>query len=90
VDLDFSLSERAFRCEVQQWLDACVPPEVANLGRDVATACGRELRIARDLPDSGTPLPCPRGADTAFVLHASGTTGQPKPVPCRHNRPPAG
>ncbi len=52
-----------------------------GLGRDVLVLgelCARAL--------GSEPRPAPHPDDTAVVLHTSGTTGQPKAVPCRHDR----
>jgi acyl-CoA synthetase (AMP-forming)/AMP-acid ligase II len=63
----------------------CAPP-FADLGRAVASATGRTLLIGEDFGDSDAPLPEPASDETAFVLHTSGTTGLPKPVPYRQDR----
>lgn len=45
-----------------------------------AALCGARVHLVPDLRQSSAPLPSARG-DVAFVLHTSGTTGEPKRVP---------
>jgi acyl-CoA synthetase (AMP-forming)/AMP-acid ligase II len=47
---------------------------------EAATLAGADVHLVPDLHDSTARLPEVRGA-TAFLLHTSGTTGEPKPVP---------
>jgi acyl-CoA synthetase (AMP-forming)/AMP-acid ligase II len=57
-------------------------PEFASLGERVAAASGARLVV---LPGfavaTATDLPAPGMEDIAVILHTSGTTGLPKPVP---------
>ncbi|WP_433472297.1 class I adenylate-forming enzyme family protein [Spirillospora sp. CA-142024] len=55
-------------------------PEYAALGRDVAERTGRRLVPVPPF-EPGERLLSARPADVAVVLHTSGTTGAPKPVP---------
>ena len=52
--------------------------------RDAAVAaaalCGARVELVPELRQSSAPLPQARG-DAAFLLHTSGTTGEPKRVP---------
>jgi acyl-CoA synthetase (AMP-forming)/AMP-acid ligase II len=58
-----------------------------ELMTEVSTAAGRRLLVIDDPPASDRPLDLDRaGGEIAFVLHTSGTTGQPKPVPIRQAR----
>ena len=57
-------------------------PEFVTLGERVAAAAGARLVTLPVFPASdGIDLPTPRMDDVATILHTSGTTGLPKPVP---------
>ncbi|WP_328483618.1 AMP-binding protein [Streptomyces sp. NBC_00377] len=60
-------------------------PEFADLGRQVADLSGRRLRIVPELRCGSRSLTADPGA-LAAVLHTSGTTGLPKPVPMSQAR----
>ena len=56
--------------------------ESASLGKRVAAASGARLVVLPEFPVAATiDLPAPRMEDIAVILHTSGTTGLPKPVP---------
>ena len=56
--------------------------ESASLGERVAAASGARLVVLPEFPVAATiDLPAPRMEDIAVILHTSGTTGLPKPVP---------
>jgi acyl-CoA synthetase (AMP-forming)/AMP-acid ligase II len=57
-------------------------PEYAELGRRIAAASGARLVVLPEFPvTAAVDLPEPKMEDTAVILHTSGTTGLPKPVP---------
>jgi acyl-CoA synthetase (AMP-forming)/AMP-acid ligase II len=57
-------------------------PEFAALGERVAAAAGAHLAVLPEFPASACiDLPVPGMEDVATILHTSGTTGLPKPVP---------
>jgi acyl-CoA synthetase (AMP-forming)/AMP-acid ligase II len=57
-------------------------PEYAELGRRIAAASGARLVVLPEFPvAAAVDLPEPKMEDTAVILHTSGTTGLPKPVP---------
>jgi acyl-CoA synthetase (AMP-forming)/AMP-acid ligase II len=57
-------------------------PEFAALGERVAAAAGAQLLLRPDFPGTvRAELPVPKMDDVATILHTSGTTGLPKPVP---------
>jgi acyl-CoA synthetase (AMP-forming)/AMP-acid ligase II len=59
-----------------------VDPEFAELGGRVAAVTGAHLALLPNLPCAAeVQLPVPRMDDVATILHTSGTTGLPKPVP---------
>ncbi|WP_406440835.1 acyl--CoA ligase [Streptomyces sp. NBC_01613] len=60
-------------------------PEFAELGRQVAALAGRQLSIVPELPSVSRKLSA-EPDDLAAVLHTSGTTGLPKPVPMTQGR----
>ncbi|WP_309484241.1 class I adenylate-forming enzyme family protein [Streptomyces himalayensis] len=60
-------------------------PEFAELGRQVAELSGRRLAVVPELHASGRALTAEPDA-LAAVLHTSGTTGIPKPVPMTQRR----
>ncbi|MFJ9908001.1 class I adenylate-forming enzyme family protein [Streptomyces sp. NPDC101152] len=60
-------------------------PEFAHLAEQVAELCGRRIALVPELPSKAralTALP----DELAAVLHTSGTTGLPKPVPMSQRR----
>ena len=64
-------------------------PPFADLAAAVAADLGLKVLAFGELSALGAgaePLPVPRPADTAVVLHTSGTTGHPKAVHYRHDR----
>jgi acyl-CoA synthetase (AMP-forming)/AMP-acid ligase II len=61
-------------------------PEFAGIASQVARELGRDVAELGGLPCLSEPLPVPAPDDTAVVLHTSGTTGHPRPVPYRHDR----
>ena len=61
-------------------------PAFADIAAAVAPELGREVLVLGELPRRADPLPVPGPAETAVVLHTSGTTGRPKAVPYRHDR----
>jgi acyl-CoA synthetase (AMP-forming)/AMP-acid ligase II len=60
-------------------------PEFAELGRQVAELSGRRVAVVPELHPSGRALTAEPDA-LAAVLHTSGTTGIPKPVPMTQRR----
>ncbi|CAM5284778.1 class I adenylate-forming enzyme family protein [Streptomyces canus] len=60
-------------------------PEFADLGRQVAELSGRRIAIVPELAPGGRRLTAGPD-DLAAVLHTSGTTGLPKPVPMSQRR----
>ncbi|MEU1189047.1 fatty acid--CoA ligase family protein [Streptomyces sp. NPDC005859] len=60
-------------------------PEFADLARQVAERSGRRLRIVPELRTGSRALSA-EANDLAAVLHTSGTTGLPKPVPMSQRR----
>lgn len=60
-------------------------PEFADLGRQVAELSGRRIAIMPELAPGGRQLAAGPD-DLAAVLHTSGTTGLPKPVPMSQRR----
>jgi acyl-CoA synthetase (AMP-forming)/AMP-acid ligase II len=57
-------------------------PEFAALGERVAAASGARLVVLTEFPvAAAVDLPAPGMEDIAVILHTSGTTGLPKPVP---------
>lgn len=62
-----------------------VQPEFVELGTQIAELTGRRVAIVPELPDIPRELTA-RSDDLAAVLHTSGTTGLPKPVPMTQRR----
>lgn len=60
-------------------------PEFADLGGQVAELSGRRIAVVPELPPGGRRLTAGPD-DLAAVLHTSGTTGLPKPVPMSQRR----
>ncbi|MEU0070025.1 class I adenylate-forming enzyme family protein [Streptomyces sp. NPDC006332] len=60
-------------------------PEFAELGRQVAELSGRRVEVLPELRDATRTLTA-EPDDLAAVLHTSGTTGRPKPVPMTQRR----
>ncbi len=61
-----------------------VEPAYVELGQEVAWAAGARVAVVPDpLPRAATGEPPADTDATAWVLHTSGTTGLPKPVPYR-------
>ncbi|MGW3106310.1 class I adenylate-forming enzyme family protein [Streptomyces sp. NPDC001100] len=60
-------------------------PEFAELGEQVAKLSGRRSVVVPELRPSTRPLTA-EPDDLAVVLHTSGTTGLPKPVPMTQRR----
>ena len=56
-------------------------PETAATAQAVADHSGTRLLILTDLPPCDDPPESPCDEQIGFILHTSGTTGQPKPVP---------
>lgn len=62
-----------------------VQPEFAELGRQVAELSGRRVAVVPELP-TGTRALTAQPDELAALLHTSGTTGLPKPVPMAQRR----
>src|SRR5690348_3910987 len=61
-------------------------PQWAQVGRELAERCGRELVVV-DGVAATAPVPLSAPTDSiAFVLHTSGTTGRPRRVDVRQDR----
>ncbi|MET7781376.1 class I adenylate-forming enzyme family protein [Streptomyces sp. NPDC005388] len=71
---------KAMGCEV-----LLAQPEFATLGRKVAAHTGRRLSVVPELSRISLELTA-EPDDLAAVLHTSGTTGLPKPVPMTQRR----
>ncbi len=62
-------------------------PGAAQVAADVASRCGVRVVVVDDVPAAATPLRLDGSrSSVAFVLHTSGTSGQPKAVPYRQDR----
>ena len=62
-------------------------PESLDVGRALAQQCGRRVLVTAPLPvPTGGMTLRADGADTAFVLHTSGTTGRARRVDIRQDR----
>jgi acyl-CoA synthetase (AMP-forming)/AMP-acid ligase II len=62
-------------------------PGAADLAREAAGALGIRVEVHPELQPSGRPLSYEADPlEPAAILHTSGTSGQPKPVPYPHGR----
>jgi acyl-CoA synthetase (AMP-forming)/AMP-acid ligase II len=62
-------------------------PEHVELATRLVARAGGRMAVIPEFADSGRELDLdPRPGQTAFVLHTSGTTGDPKPVAMRQDR----
>jgi acyl-CoA synthetase (AMP-forming)/AMP-acid ligase II len=64
-------------------------PPFADRAAAAARCLGRDVLVLDELPYrsfGSEPLPVPGPDEVAVVLHTSGTTGQPRAVPYRHDR----